>query len=144
MGWPVRLKKQVGIHSFVLHGEDGSVHEASMMLGRLASYIYKIYNMDGAGLFFRFGPACTIGTMAGAGTKSKGHVTVNFLVSTSGSDKRKPVTMGKTARLRSFGKVFDSSIYCDHLYNKKACMANGIFNWYCKNMERCLETNLHS
>lgn len=80
--------KWSGIRSLALHGEAASVVEASVTMGRLrlheflASYTDdKIYDMDKTGFFLRPGPAPTIGTTAGTGTK----VTVAFLAQTGGN-----------------------------------------------------------
>lgn len=118
-----------------------------MALGRhrlheiLASYTDdEIYNLDETGFFYRLGPARTLGTAAGAGIKkSKDRITVAFLVNASGSDKRKPVIIGKAARPRSFGKVFDPSIYCDYFYNKKAWMTGSIFSDILRKFDQSLQ-----
>ena len=136
-GWLVNFKRRKNISSIKLHGEAASADMASVAAGReqlqedLKAYsLDDIYNMDETGLFYRLKPNQTLAAKSATkqkGTKiSKERVTVALCSNATGSDKRRPLLIGKSAKPRAF-KNFDASFYVKYRNNKKAWMTSPLF-----------------
>ena len=84
--------------------------------------------MDETGLFYRLLPNQTLSTQKKeSGTKkSKERVTIGLCANATGTDKLRPILIGKSKKPRPF-KNFEPSLYVDYQYNKKAWMTSPIF-----------------
>ena len=119
-----------------LHGEAASADMRAVTAGRaqlqeeLAAYsLNDIYNMDETGLFYKLLPNQTLakkGTKESGTKKSKERVTIALCSNATGTDKLRPLLIGKSAKPRPF-KNFEPSLYVDYKYNKKAWMTSPLF-----------------
>ena len=89
--------------SLTLSGEAASVPEEISRNGQrttsatLQCYeLMDIYNLDELALFYRMMPLGTVGKPGEKGTKKiKDRITVALIVNADGSQKRKPIIIGK-------------------------------------------------
>ena len=129
-GWLQRFKKRHHIKSYKCHGESASADLGAVSTGReqlkidLANYDPNdIYNIDETGLFYKLKPSATLATGGVKGEKrSKERITVALCCNATGTDKIRPLVIGRAARPRCFGRDFEPSMYVDYKYNKKAWM----------------------
>ena len=143
-GWLQRFKKRHTISFHKSHGEADSANPVIVAEGRLQlkedlkDYNPNdIYNMDETGLFYRLQPNSTLATGPISGKKKqKDRITVTLCTNATGTDKLKPLVIGKSARPRSFGKTFDPTIYVTYAFNKKAWMTTLIFRDWLKKFNR--------
>ena len=144
-GWLSRLKERHGIASHKLHGESASADMTIVEDGRkrlqdeLRQYDSRdIFNMDETALFYNLGPSTTLSTVRKAkGCKlSKVRVTVALCCNATGSDKLKPLVIGRACRPRCFGKTFDPNIYVTYKHNSKAWMTSAIFQDWLINLDK--------
>ncbi len=92
-----------------LCGESGSVDQEQVTLEReklgdvLDEYIFSdVYNLDETALFYNLSPLKTIGRNGEKGSKLlKERLTVVFITNADGTDKMKPIVIGKRPTLRS-------------------------------------------
>ena len=134
-GWLSRFKARHGISLKVLHGEAASVNSSSVSSSRselqaiTAGYAQEdIYNMDETGLFYRMPPSKTLAQGSRQGTKQyKDRITVALCTNADGSDRMKPLVIGKSAQPRCF-RDFMASSYVYYYHNKKAWMTGYIFS----------------
>ena len=65
--------------------------------------------------------------------RDKERITVGLCVNATGSNKMLPVVVGKSKRLRCFGKTFDPNLLLHYYNNTKAWMTGTIFeDWIMK------------
>ena len=70
------------------------------------------------------------------GTKrSKGRITVSLCTNADGSDKLRPLVIGKSEKPRCF-KTFNHRLYVDYAFNKKAWMTSAVFNDWISKFDR--------
>jgi len=138
-GWLSRFCKRNSVHFKVIHGESGSVCQDTTnewINSKLPSIIsdFKlcdIYNADEFGLFFRLKPTKTfIANKSNfiGGKHSKERITILVCCNADGSDKRKLMVIGKSAKPRCFRKI--KSLPVIYEANKKAWMTSDIFKNY--------------
>ena len=140
-GWLHRFKQRYEITSKTLHGEAGSIAIEDVQKSiielqtSLNSYSKDdIYNADETGLFYHLGPNKTLSSFKRSGTKnSKDRITILFCVNASGTDKLKPLVIGKSLKPRCF-KNFEPSRYVNYDANKKAWMTSLIFEKFLQNL----------
>ncbi len=145
-GWLKGFKQRRGIKSYTYHGESESADKALVEQGRtalqetLAQYLPNdIYNMDETGLFFRLGPNSTLATGAVKGTKKKkDRLTVALCCNATGTDKLKPLVIGKAKRPRCFGKkgTFNPAIYVNYTSNTKAWMTSPVYQQWLRDLDK--------
>ena len=98
-----------------------------------------VYNLDETGLFYRLGPNSTLGSGSIYGLKqSKERISIALCCNASGTDKQKPLVIGKFARPRCFVKTFDLKIYVDYTFNKKAWMTSSVFQDWLKQFDKSM------
>ena len=142
-GWLCRFKKRHELKSYRVHGEAAAVDLTAAETGRadlkqkLAAYPPEMrYNFDETSLFTGLQPTQTLATAAVKGGKgSKDRVTVALCSNASGTDKRRPLVIGKSKNPRCF-KNFDPSLYTDYASNQKAWMTIAEFHAWLKNFDR--------
>ncbi|XP_063244145.1 tigger transposable element-derived protein 6-like [Bacillus rossius redtenbacheri] len=133
-GWLDRFKVRHGISSRKIVGESASVDPQSVnewlpLLGNiLCRYPPRdVYNADELGMFYNLMPDRTLamkGDMCKGAKRSKERLTVLLCCNMDGSDKMKPLVIGKFQKPRGFkGNV----IPCDYDFNKKAWMTSTVF-----------------
>ena len=86
-----------------------------------------VYNLDETGLFYRMMPDRSLITAdkTKGVKKPKDRISVMLCSNADGSDKLRPLIIGKVQNPRCF-KLFNPRLYCDYYANKKAWMVNGI------------------
>jgi hypothetical protein len=143
-GWLQRFKKRHTISHYIAHGEASSADMENVTLGRAEmkdtlSGIdpVNIYNLDETGLFFRLEPNSTLATGPIRGKKKKkDRLTASLCVNATGTDKVRPLVIGKAANPRCFGRNFDPTVYVDYQHNKKAWMTTGVFQEWLSSFDR--------
>ena len=134
-GWLSRFKTRHGISLKILHGEAASVNTSTVSAARIelqaivAQYAPEdVYNVDETGLFYRMPPSKSLAQGPRQGTKQyKDRITVALCTNSDGSDRLKPLVIGKSAQPRCF-RDFVSSSYVSYYNNKKAWMTGYIFS----------------
>lgn len=121
-GWLHRFKKRFNLKLRTVSGESGGydkdvIKEARIRISaELAKYPAEdVYNMDETALLYRNLPQKTIsssGTVNGS-KQLKDRVTMLFCCNSDGSDKRKPMLIGKSKNPRCF-KQFRHDLYVDY------------------------------
>lgn len=143
-GWLHRFKQRHDISSHVLCGESAGVDVNLIQDGRqrakeAASKFHPrdVYNMDETGLFFRMTPDRSLTTPAYTkGTKkNKDRITVALCTNSDGTDKLRPLVIGKSEKPRCF-KTFNHKLYVDYAFNKKAWMTGSVFNDWITKVDR--------
>lgn len=115
-GWIERFKERHGLKFKKICGEAASVDQTivtdwknSLLKDVLQRYDPKdVYNLDETGLFFRLLPEKTLcfkNESCSGGKKSKDRLTVLLGTNMLGTDKLKPVVIGKSAKPRCFKNV---------------------------------------
>ena len=121
----------------ILHGEAVSVNTSTVSAARIelqalvAQYAPEdVFNVDETGLFYRMPPSKSLAQGPRQGTKQyKDQITVALCTNSDGSDRLKPLVIGKSVQPRCF-RDFMSSSYVSY-YNKKAWMTGYIFSeWF--------------
>ena len=93
--------------------------------------------MDECGLFYRMEPNATLATRPVSGKKkNKDRLTVALCVNASGTEKLKPLVIGKSKRPRCFGKKFDPNQIVTYRNNKKAWMTSILFAEWLHDLDR--------
>ena len=143
-GWLHRFKTRCGITGQVICGESARVDPEVISQGReramnlIKDYaLENVYNLDETGLFFRMLPdrSLTTADKTKGAKKPKDRISVMLCSNADGSDKLKPLIIGKAQNPRCF-KNFSPDLYCDYYANKKACMVNGILQEFLKSFDR--------
>ena len=137
-GWLHRFKARHNISQHVLSGEGASVSPQVISDGRekaadvIKSYAPKdVFNMDETGLFFRMMPDRSLTTKDSVkGTKKmKDRITVSLCTNADGTEKEKPLVIGKSKNPRCF-KNFHHELYVDYKNNQRSWMTGEIYvNW---------------
>jgi len=89
-----------------------------------------IYNCDGTGLYFRATPdgsLCFREKKLAGSKKVMQRISVLLCVNMTGSDKRKPLVIGKSANPRCFKNINKGRLPVDYCANSKAWMTSLIF-----------------
>lgn len=135
-GWIERFKERHGLSFKKICGESAAVDESkinswkNLILKEILSN-YKpsdIYNLDETGLFFRLQPdktLCFRQENCSGGKKSKERLTVLLGSNMLGTDKLKPVVIGKSLKPRCFSNV--KSLPVIYRANSKAWMTSTIW-----------------
>ena len=143
-GWLQRFKLRCGIGSKKICVESAGVDSHILDRGRVnVARVIKdfelrdVYNLDETGLFFRMLPDRSLTTRdkTKGVKKPKDRISVMLCSNADGSDKLKPLIIGKTWKPRCF-KQFNPKLYCDYYANKKAWMVNGILDEFLKSLNR--------
>lgn len=142
VGWLNRFRERYGIVAKFICGEAGDTPMESVMEWRagevtklISSYSPDdVFNADEAGIFFQLEPNKTLalkGDKCVGGKKSKQRITALFCCNKSGTEKRKVLIVGKSAKPRCMKNVH--SLPCEYTWSKKAWMTTPIFsNWLVK------------
>jgi Tc5 transposase DNA-binding domain/DDE superfamily endonuclease/CENP-B N-terminal DNA-binding domain len=108
-GWLDKFKKRHDMRRFKIQGESESA-PIELLPGHRKELVellrqYRpedVYNADETGLFFRMTPDQTLATQAVKGKKKdKERITVLLCTNATGTDKLKPLVIGKLAKPRS-------------------------------------------
>ncbi|ODM88784.1 Tigger transposable element-derived protein 6 [Orchesella cincta] len=147
-GWLDSWKKRHGITFKLLSGESSAVDTTRVTSWleddwpRLRdSYLDKdIFNADETGLFYRLLPDKTHEykkqTCFG-GKKSKERLSVLLCANATGSDKLKPLVIGKSAKPRCFSAIKNlASLPVTYRSNKSAWMTSQIFEEWLRTLDR--------
>ena len=92
-----------------------------------------IYNVDETGLFYKLLPDRTYtfkGENCHGGKRSKERITLLLGSNMTGTDKLKPLVIGKAAKPRCFKGINIDSLPVLYRANAKAWMTSQIFNWW--------------
>lgn len=129
------FKSRFGIKEYTISGENRGVDPNVVKIGRedikkcTRKYdLNDVYNFDETALFYRLPPNKTLAIAATSGVKEcKERLSIGLCVNASGTDKCKPVVIGKYKRPRCFGKIFDPNYIVHYYNNEKAWMTMIIF-----------------
>nr|XP_002735168.1 PREDICTED: tigger transposable element-derived protein 6-like [Saccoglossus kowalevskii] len=135
-GWLERFKSRHGITFKSVCGEAASVSDDMVddwvmltLPGLIDGYAPRdIFNADETGLFFRLMPNKTLSfknDVCSGGKTSKERLTVMLCANMDGSEKLKPLVIGKSKNPRCFKNV--KSLPVDYKANKKAWMVSDLF-----------------
>lgn len=135
-GWFDRFKKRNNIKFKKVCGESASVSTelCSEWKAKLKTIIQEyeaknIFNADETGLFFKCLPdrsMCFKGEKCHGGKSSKERITLLLAANMDGSEKLKPLMIGKSAKPRCFKNI--NSFPMAYRANKKAWMTSDLFN----------------
>ena len=143
-GWLQRFKSRHSISSHIICGESAGIDKTLIDNGRqeairkMKNFDPKnIFNVDETGLFFRMLPDRSLTTTEFTkGTKkAKDRITVTLCCNADGSEKLKPLVIGKSLKPRCF-KNFHVELYVDYTANKKSWMNSVIFADFLKTVNR--------
>jgi len=134
-GWIDKFKKRHDIRRFKIHGESESVlvedlpEQRQTLIEILSQYKPEnVYNADETGLFFRMTPNQTLATKpVKVKKKDKERITILLCTNATGTDKLKPLVIGKSANPRCFKNVRKENLDAKYEANKKAWMTGNIF-----------------
>lgn len=101
-----------------------------------------IYNADESALFYECLPNRTMafkGDKCSGGKRSKVRLTLLFCCNMSGSDKRKLLLIGKSAKPRCFKNVDVSRLPVQYTANKKAWMTGDLWNQWLTAFDHSME-----
>ncbi|UYV80695.1 BRWD3 [Cordylochernes scorpioides] len=137
-GWLQRFKGRFHISQRRLCGEGASISPAiidehltnlNSMLANSGYDPANIYNADETGLFFQLIPDRTLAhkdeNCRGV-KRMKQRITVLLCCNSTGTDKRRLLIIGKSAKPRCF-RNFSPHFYCTYTSNSKAWMTSSIF-----------------
>jgi hypothetical protein len=136
-GWMTKfLVRHPDCKQISLYGEGGSVNETDAdaerkkLQGELVKWPKQnIFNCDETALFYRMLPTETLGSGGDKGTKAdKSRVTVLFCVNADGSEKLKPLIIGKYKNPRALNKINRSNLSCQYTNSPKAWMNGTLFS----------------
>src|SRR3989440_1894227 len=142
-GWVDRFKKRHDIWRFRIHGESESVlvknlpEQKQKLVELLSKYRPEdVYNADETGLFFQMTPNQTLATKLVKGKKKdKERITVLLCTNATGTDKLKPLVIGKSANPRCFKHIRKENLDAKYEANKKAWMTGDIFKRWIKSLD---------
>jgi hypothetical protein len=139
-GWVTRFKQRHNLSFKILHGESGDVDmevvEASRTSFNTLLTPYKlcdIYNCDETALFYKLLPNQTLGAKnkkEGGHKRSKERVTALLCCNADGTDKRRPLIIGKSENPRPLAKKNRANLPCVYAHQRKAWMDSTIFFEY--------------
>ena len=135
-GWLSRFKARNNLCGKSISGEEGAVNSVSVEQWKaetlptlLQGYTEdQIYNADETGLFYELLPNKTLhyrNEKCTGGKRSKVRISVLLCANKSGTDKLKPLVIGKSKNLRCFKNVH--SLPVDYTNNQKSWMTSQIF-----------------
>jgi hypothetical protein len=134
-GWLCRFKVRKGISHHKITGEACGVKPEAVeeWTPIVAEYLKKysphdVYNADETALFYNLLPDKTLavrGDSCKGGKRSKERLTVLLCTNMDGSDKIKPMVIGKWAQPRCFKGI--KNLPCRYEHNAKAWMTSGLF-----------------
>ena len=138
-GFLHRFNERKGLVSKKASGERASVnieqteqYSQTVLKALLERYnADDIYNVDKTGLFYKLLPDRTYafkGEECHGGKLSKDRITLLLGSNMSGTDKIKPVVMGKSAKPRCFAKINTETLPVIYRSNRTAWMTCEIFN----------------
>ena len=144
-GWLSRFKERHGILHKQICGESASVDPKSLttwlketLPGIIRGYEAKdIFNADETGLFYRLTPDKTLsfkGEQCHGGKQSKERMTVMLCSNMDGSEKLKPLVIGKFKNPRCFKNV--QSLPVTYRANRKAWMVSDLFTEWVRRLDR--------
>lgn len=121
------LNRHPDVKSITFHGEAGSVSvttadEARVLLQRELSAWQAdcVYNCDETALFFRLLPNQTLGSKDERGVKkNKDRVTLLLCVNASGTDKLRPLIIGKAENPRALHHINRANLPCAYTHTGK-------------------------
>lgn len=136
-GWIASFRERHGIAFKTISGEEKSapVSDATFWKEKEKEKIENmyspddVYNADETGLFYQVMPDKTMafkGENCKGGKKSKQRLSVLFCSNSTGTDKLRPLVIGKYAKPRCFKNI--KSLPVDYTSNKRAWMTKEIFN----------------
>lgn len=139
-GWLQSFKEKYGITSKVLSGESNNINRndfnefyQSMKIKIEGYRAADIFNCDETALFYKQAPSRSLMAKTRKGLKScKDRVTCLFCINLDGTEKKKPLIIGKYKTPRSF-RHFNYATLCDYYHNNTAWITGTIFNeWIMK------------
>ncbi|XP_072172602.1 tigger transposable element-derived protein 4-like [Diadema setosum] len=144
-GWLARFKERHNIHQLQVCGDSAGVDEVTVDAWRTESLPtivkdydqHDIYNADETGLFYRMTPDKTLafsGTECHGTKQNKDRVNVMLCANMSGTEKLKPLVIGKAKKPRSLKNV--RSLPVSNTANKKAWMVSEEFTAWVKQLDR--------
>ena len=144
-GWHARFKERNNIHQLRVCGESAGVTPETVdgwqketLPAIIADYEPRdIFNADETGLFYRMTPDKTLAFSGEEchGTKqNKDRLTVMLCANMDGSEKLKPLVIGKSKNPRSFKHV--RTLPVTYTANKKAWMVSEEFISWVKKLDR--------
>lgn len=148
-GWLQSFKDKYGIRLKVLSGESNNLNRNDFnefyqnIKTKMERYRdADIFNCDETALFYKQAPSKSLMAKTRKGLKScKDRVTCLFCVNLDGTEKKKPLIIGKYKTPRSF-RHFNYKKFCDYYHNNTAWMTSKIFNeWIMKWDEELLRLN---
>jgi len=140
-GWLEKFKIRFKIKQYQIHGESGSVSKELVDLARketrefIKSWLAKgngrsirdIFNLDETALFYKLLPNKTLADGPVEGKKiNKDRITVAIIANADGSERIRPIVIGKRQKPRCFGKWNPNSIV-SYYFNSNAWMTQVIF-----------------
>ena len=149
-GWLNNFKNRYKIKQYEIYGESGSISQELVEIARkeCREFIKKwlelgngrsikdIFNLDETALFYKLLPNRTLASSVVEGKKvNKERITIAIISNADGSEKIKPLVIGKFAKPRSFGKWNPNSIV-SYYYNSTAWMTMDIFEKWLKDFNR--------
>src|SRR2546423_6250561 len=140
--WLDNFKKCHAIWQFRIHGESESVsienlpEQRQQLVKLLSQYRPEdVYNADETGLFFQMIPNQTLATKPVKGKKKdKERITILLCTNATGTDKLKPLVIGKSAKPRCFKNIQKENLGTKYEANKKAWMTSEIFGRWIKSL----------
>jgi hypothetical protein len=137
VGWLNRFRERYGVVTKCISGEASDVPINSVNEwpnGEVAALINKyspndVFNADEAEVFFQLEPKRTLaqkGDKCAGDKTSKQRITALFCCNKSGTEKRKILIVGKSAKPRCLKNC--KSLPCIYKFNNKAWMTQIIFN----------------
>ena len=143
-GWIDRFKKQCNVTYKTICGESKSVdmetveHWRQGLSGKLDGYALKdIFNADETGLFFNMLPGktmCFRGEDCSGGKLSKQRLTVLLITNADGSEKLRPLVIGKAKKPRCFHQI--NAFPTEYSSSRRAWMTAKIFTEQLQALDR--------
>lgn len=148
-GWFENFKKRKNITFLKMCGESASVdEEVCQEFRKKIALIVKdydekdVFNADETGLFFKCTPDKTMhvkGEACHGGKRSKERITLLFCVNMNGTEKLKPLMIGKSKKPRCFSGI--KSFPLDYEANRKAWMTSDLFENWLKNLNKKMKND---
>ncbi|XP_019894080.1 tigger transposable element-derived protein 6-like [Musca domestica] len=147
-GWLDKVKKRNNITYKKICGKSAAVDENVCLewkekLKDLIKYYdaNDIFNADETGLFYKCLPDhtfCFKDEKCHGGKHSKERVTLLFAANMDGTEKLKPLLIGKSAKSRCFKNI--RTFPAEYRYNKKAWMTTEIFNEWLQMLDNSMKS----
>jgi len=143
--WMDQFEKRNAFRMQRSHGESGSADISSPEVQariveirhELAKYpICDRYNMDETGLFYNMSPNTTIAREPIEGRKKdKTRITIAFTCNADGTDRFRPMFIGRAAKPRCFNRRTGKELGFFYFNNAKAWMTGILFQQYLKQFD---------